>query len=166
MKNVLLFLTAVVFLAGCGSSKNEGAAQAPSANQSQTMAAEQASANPAIATGVDYLHQGDIKGAIKSFDEAIRQNPKDVQAYLVLGQTYMHLKDYNRAIDTFTVATRVAPDNGQAHFLLATNLGLAGNYSLAKLEAQKSLEIFRQNKDELNFKRSVALLQGLPVDKQ
>jgi Tfp pilus assembly protein PilF len=120
------------------------------------------SSNLKIATGMDYLRQGDIRQAIKSFDEAIKENPKDVQGYMILGQTYMHMKEYNRAIDTLTVATQVAPDNGQAHYLLATNFGLAGNYSMARVQAQRSAEIFRKNQDENNFKRSVALLQGLP----
>ena len=160
MKRVFLVFAVLGLLAGCGS-KNEGV-QSNSSDPSQAMAAVSGSANPNIAKGVNYLHQGNIKEAIKSFDEAIRANPKDVQGYLILGQTYMHLKDYSRAIDTFAVATRVAPESGQAHYLLAANFGLAGNFKMAQLEAEKSLRIFRTSRDEENFKRSLALLQSLP----
>ena len=163
MKNVLLVMTVLVFLAGCGNSNQQSGAQSTTSGTPSQMAAGYEAANPNIATGVNYLHQGDIKGAIKSFDAAIRENPKDVQGYLILGQTYMHLKEYNRAIDTFTVATRVSPENGEAHYLLATNLGLSGNFSSAKMEAQKCAEIFRDQKDATNFKRAIALLQSLPA---
>ena len=166
MRNLLMVLAMVVFWAGCGEAKkNDGAKAVPAGEKismTSTMPTASIPANPMIATGLQHLQQGDIKDAIKSFDEAIRENPKDVQGYLILGQTYMHLKEYNRAIDTFMVATRVDPENGEAHYLLATNFGLAGNYEMARLQAQKCVEIFRRTKDENNFKRSVALLQGLP----
>ena len=163
MRNLLIVLAMVVFVAGCGEAKKTDSAKLSSAEDKAGMAAAPIAANPMIAAGVQHLQQGEIKDAIKSFDEAIRENPKDVQGYLILGQTYMHLKEYNRAIDTFMVATRVEPENGEAHYLLATNFGLAGNYEMARLQAQKCVEIFRRTKDEDNFKRSVALLQGLPA---
>ncbi len=163
MKNVLMVLAVLVFFAGCGEAKKiDGAKAINSPERSEMTATASQETNPMIAKGLQSLRQGDVKAAIKNFDDAIKENPKDVQGYLILGQTYMHLKDFNRAIDTFMVATRVDPSNGQAHYLLATNLGLVGNYSLARLQAEKSIEIFRQNKDAENFKRSIALLQGLP----
>lgn len=156
----------LAIFAGCGEAKkNDGAKTVTGTmKKSQTVAVVPASENPLITAGVAHLKKGDVRAAIQSFDEAIRDNPRDVQGYLILGQTYMHLKDFNRAIDTFIVATRVDPENGQAHYLLATNLGLAGNYTMARVQAEKSAEIFRKNQDGANFKRSVALLQGLPAD--
>lgn len=162
MKNALLVLVVMAIFAGCGEAKKMDGAKAVSSEEK--MSSPSTGANPLIASGLTSLQKGDVKAAVKSFDDAIRENPKDVQGYLILGQTYMHLKDYNRAVDTFIVATRVDPENGQAHYLLATNLGLAGNYTLARAQAQKSLEIFRKNRDGSNFKRAVALLQGLPQD--
>lgn len=164
MKESLMIMVIVAVFAGCGEAKKVDNVQSGSEMKAKKMMAQQSSQSPReeIAAGMQFLRDGDLKMAIKSFDEAIRENPRNVEGYLILGQTYMHLKDYNRAIDTFIVATRVAPDNGQAHYLLATNLGLAGNYPMARLQAQKCVEIFRKNKDEENFKRSVALLQGLP----
>ncbi len=162
MRNLLIVLAMVVMWAGCGEAKKTDGAKTTANEQNKMASLSPAATNPMIAMGLQRLQQGDVRSAIKSFDQAIKENPKDVQGYLILGQTYMHLKDFNRAIDTLMVATRVEPDNGQAHYLLATNLGLAGNYSLARAQAEKSVEIFRKNKDANNFKRSVALLQGLP----
>lgn len=167
MKKGLVIVALVLFFAGCGEAKKNDGAKALGAGEKNMMASSASLApNPLIAAGLQSLKQGDVRAAIKSFDDAIRENPRDVQGYLILGQTYMHLKDFNRAIDTFAVATRIAPENGQAHFLLATNLGLAGNYTAARAQAEKSLAIFRKNQDENNFKRSVALLQGLPATEQ
>ncbi len=162
MKNALLVLVVMAIFAGCGEAKKMDGAKAVSVEEK--ISTSSVGANPLIASGLANLQKGDVKAAIKSFDDAIRENPKDVQGYIILGQTYMHLKDYNRAVDTFIVATRVDPENGQAHYLLATNLGLAGNYTLARAQAEKSVEIFRKNRDGNNFKRAVALLQGLPQD--
>ncbi len=162
MKKGLLILAVIAIFAGCGEAKKTDGAKVVSGEGKMSASSASAAANPLIAAGLASLQKGDIKAAIKSFDDAIRENPKDVQGYIILGQTYMHLKDYNRAVDTFLVATRVDPENGQAHYLLATNLGLAGNYTLARAQAEKSVEIFRKNQDGNNFKRAVALLQGLP----
>lgn len=159
MKKGLLVFAVIMVFAGCTEAKKTDGVKAVSQQEKTAVSSVE---NPLIATGLASLQKGDIKAAIKSFDDAIRENPKDVQGYLILGQTYMHLKDYNRAVDTFLVATRVDPQNGQAHYLLATNLGLAGNYTLARAQAEKSVEIFRKNKDGNNFKRAIALLQGLP----
>ncbi len=162
MKKSLIIFAAVAFFVGCGQAPKTDGAKIDSGSNALNVAAAGQAINPLIASGLVNLQKGDVKAAIKSFDDAIRENPKDVQGYIILGQTYMHLKDFNRAVDTFMVATRVDPENGQAHYLLATNLGLAGNYTLARVQAQKSAEIFQKNKDANNFKRAVALLQGLP----
>lgn len=169
MKKVLVLIVAMVLFAGCGEAKNKkeesakaDASAAVAQGSMAMMEATGAAPNSMISAGMEDLRKGNIRDAIKSFDEAIKANPRDVQGYLILGQTYMHLKEYNRAIDTFTVATQLEPENGQVHYLLATNFGLAGNFQMARLQAQKCVEIFRKNKDEDNFKRSVALLQGLP----
>lgn len=160
MKKGSVMVFAALLLAGCGGSDRSGQSNAP-ASLSQTAQAPSAS-DAALMAGIAQLRNGQVTEAIHSFDTSIRENPRNFQTYMILGQTYMHLKDYNRAIDTFTVATAVEPDNGEVKLLLATNYGLAGNYRMAKLEAEKCLAIFQKEKDETNFKRAVALLQGLP----
>lgn len=167
MKKFLMMLAVIVVLAGCNNSEQAAnSSGSASAVKMQMASSETANGDPSteITAGVGYLRSGQIKEAISRFDQAIKENPRDVRGYLVLGQTYMHLKDYNRAIDTFTAATQVAPANGEAHYLLATNYGMAGNFSMAKLEAEKCLILFRQQNDPDNFKRALALLQGLPQD--
>ena len=111
--------------------------------------------------GVQYLQEANVPDAIRSFDEAIKKNPTDPQPYMILGQTYMRINDYTRAVDTFSAALRVSPNKGELHYLIAVNYGLAGDMELARKNAEASIEIFRQQKDEENFLRALTLLQGL-----
>ncbi|HPB67342.1 MAG TPA: tetratricopeptide repeat protein [Candidatus Omnitrophota bacterium] len=111
--------------------------------------------------GIEYLEQAKVPEAIKSFDEAIKQNPVDPQPYLLLGQTYMRISDYTRAIDTFSAALRVSPDKGSLHYLIAVNYRLMGDVELARKNVEASIEFFRQKQDEKNFLMALALLQEL-----
>jgi tetratricopeptide (TPR) repeat protein len=119
-----------------------------------------------IQEGIQHLQQANTVEAIKSFDEAIKNNPTDPSGYIILGETYMRLQEYNRAVDSLNAASRVAPDKGEIFYLLAINYGLLGKRDLAKENAQKSVEKFRLAKDEENFLRSLALLQGLMQPEQ
>jgi tetratricopeptide (TPR) repeat protein len=151
MKNLIVAVGLMALVAGCG--KNPA--------DSQTEMAQPPAQEDFLQKGVQSLTNGDVVTAIKSFDDAIKQNPVDPKPYMILGQTYMHLKEYNRAIDTYSAALRVSPDKGMVYYLLAINYGLAGKFDMAKKNAEASIEIFRQNKDEQNFLRAVSLLQGL-----
>lgn len=116
--------------------------------------------------GVDYLQEAKIPEAIRSFDEAIKQNPVDPQPYMVLGQTYMRINDYTRAIDTFSAALRVSPDKGELHYLIALNYRLLGEMDLARKNAEISIEMFRQKQDEKNFLLALTLLQSLSQEQE
>ena len=114
-----------------------------------------------VKEGLDYLKQADAKAAIKSFDEAIRQNPTDTKAYMALGETYMRMQEYTRAIDTFSAASMMAPKDGEILYLLALNHQMAGNFKEAVQSAEKSVEAFRQKQDPKNAAKSLALIQGI-----
>lgn len=164
MKKFFAVFVAIIVCAGCGGPGKQESAQVPNTDYQASEISNSASATPSplIAAGLMDLKKGKIKEALVSFEEAIKQNPRDAQGYIVLGETLMHLKNYERATQMFTMATRVDPQNGKAYYLLATTLGMAGNYNSARVEAAKSIEIFRRNKDANNFRKSLALLQGLP----
>lgn len=155
MKNFICVLTVSLLVSGCGSQKVE-----EQSGQPQVKVVTTAPQNH-LEQGVRLLQQANPKAAIESFDAAIKENPRDAQGYLVLGQTYLRMGNLPRAIDTLNAATYVAPDHGEAYYLLAVSYGLSGKPDLARAYAQKSLDIFRRNKDEANFKRAIGLLQGL-----
>ncbi len=152
MKKNILFIALLVFFIGCGS-KKEVAQKSSSVRKNY------------IAQGFALLEQKNIKGAIISFDLAIKQDPKNVENYLTLGQVYLKLNNASRAIDSFTAATKVSPTSGEAYQLLATALGVRnenkGDREGAIAAAKRSAEIFMNRKDQLNFKKSLSLVKSL-----
>ncbi len=156
MKKVLGVLLMTVLIIGCGSKESVGQKEVSSIPTQN---------HDYLKDGVQYLQQAQPREAIKSLDQAIRQNPRDSRPYMVLGETYIRLNQYDRAIDTFSAASRVAPTEGRVYYLLALSYGLSGDKEQAKVNAEKSVLIFQRNKDGENLKKSLALLKGL-VDSQ
>lgn len=165
MKQVIMVALGMLMLAGCSEApKSSGQDQSPAA-ASQTAAvvkeSPEAASEKYVAEGRTDLQSGDIVEAIRNFDNAIRQNPRNTGAYMVLGETYLHVRNYDKAIDTLTAALIVDPRNGSANYLLAMAYNLRGDKDLALQHAQKSTQIFQDAKDAENFKKSLILLQGL-----
>ena len=158
----MIVLLAVLMMSGCSERASKEASEpvVQSAMDSTGSSAAGPQTNY-LAQGLENLKKADVTAAIRDFDSAIKQNPGDPQAYIILGQTYMNMQQYSRAIDTFVAATRLAPNEGQLYYLLAVNHRFAGNGKEARQYAEKSIELFREKKDEQNFKRALVFLQSL-----
>jgi Flp pilus assembly protein TadD len=76
------------------------------------------------------------------------------------------MRNYDKAVDTFSAATRIAPENGEVYYMLSMALSLAGQKEAAIVRATQSVEMFRRIKDEDNFIKAMALLQGLSAEKK
>lgn len=120
-----------------------------------------------IAQGIELLAQKDISGALKSFDTAIKKDPENLTNYIVLSQVYFKLQNYKRSADTLAAGLRLAPQNGEIYFLLAVSLSQEKeNIDSAILAAQKSTELFIQQKNEEGLKKAVNLLRILKAAKE
>jgi len=155
MKKVIIAIILSIFIMGCG-----GSDEAKSKQKRQKIN------HDFVSDGIKYLNEKDIGKAIQSFDNAIRQEPANVENFMILGQVYMRLRQYDRAVDTFSAAIKVDPDNGEAHFLLATNKALDGRLEGAVASAQRSVELFMESQDEEKLIRSLALLKSLSESQQ
>ena len=151
MKKLIVMGVLIFFVVGCQSKKNEETKFRGVMYGKQDYAAQ----------GVAYLKKSDIENAIKSFDEAIKHDPRNLENYFTLGQVYMHLSAYPKAAEIFAVAVSVDPSSGEAFYLLAVNLALAGNRSAAAKAVEQSIAIFSKKKDEDKLKQSLVFLQGL-----
>ena len=162
MKKLGIILAVCILVWGCGARENEYSTNPPPQAQ-QPLAAVSGQTEPSslVQEGIDHLQDAEIAEAISSFDNAIRQDPLNPDPYIILGETYLRLKNYSRAVDTFSAAERIAPQRGDIQYFLAIGHGLMGKEDLAKVHARKSIELFRQDEDEENFLKAVALLQGL-----
>ena len=163
MNKILWVVVFSIFFVGCDSNKSESTFQGVTEKKNY------------IALGMQYLKESDIPRAIQSFDQAIKQDPKNLNNYMVLGEVYLRLREYTRAVDTFSGAVLVDPNNGDAFYYLAISKRLKANVEKtvksiqeSKQEAvkavQRSFEILMQARDEQKFKRSVALLKSLESD--
>jgi len=163
MKNLWLFVALGFLFYGCGSPQQDQGqqSQAPISRRKIVTPSKIQDSKKLVAEGISHLQEAEIEEAIKSFDDAIRKNPLDPEPYIILGQTYIRLKLFDRAVDTFSAASRIAPARGDIHYLLAISYGLKGQENLAKQSARRSIELFRQDNDEENFLKALALLQGL-----
>jgi tetratricopeptide (TPR) repeat protein len=148
MKKFIVLLM-VVFIAGCGSKK--------SADKFEGIKSE----NNYVKQGMQYLQAGDVQKAVQSFDKAIKADPLNPENYLVLGQVYLRLNNFARASDSFAAAIKVSPDNGAAYYMLAQSQMLYGQREEAIKSVQRSVEIFKAQKDEKRFMNALVLLKSL-----
>ena len=96
-----------------------------------------------IEKGVEYFAFSQYEKAIKSYDKAIRLNPKTADAYNKRGVAYQALGQYDKAIQDYDKAIRLHPENASAYH----NRGLAyealGNSLQAEQDLAKSKEFWR-----------------------
>jgi len=155
MRRIMAVVLVGMLLCGCGlrpEAKPQEKQKVKQASQAETDFMEVA---------VALLKKGEALAAIHAFDEAIKRDPGNVQAYVLLGQTYMHMNQIDQAVDSFRAALRYAPDQGEIYYMLALTNGLRGRKDLAVSNAEKALLLFQKDKDGENFKRALVLLQGL-----
>lgn len=158
MKKTWMILFVFVLVA-CGSNDN----------QKSYSGVQVQSQGDHIAQGMKHLSESNIPQAIASFDAAIKNDPTNPENYLVLGQVYLRLGEEERAVDTLSAASKVSPNNGEVHYFLATALALQGeeeSRQRAIAMAQRSVEIFMQEKDEEKFKQAVILLRSLAPEEE
>ena len=150
MKKLIVMIVLVLFIVGCEKKNDETKFRGVMYGKKDY-----------AAQGMEYLKKSDIQNAIKSFNEAIKQDPRNLENYFTLGQIYMHLNAYPRAAEVFAVAASVDPSSGEAFYLLAVNLALSGNRPAAVKAIEQSIAIFSKNKNEEKLKQSLAFLRSL-----
>src|SRR5260370_1284729 len=79
--------------------------------------------------------RGDFHRAIYSLTEAIRLDPKNVDAYVNRGGAYSKAGYYERAIADFTEAIRLAPNLADAYYNRALTLEQKGEVDQGGLRA-------------------------------
>jgi len=174
MKKHLPFLLLTVLMSACG----KPAEQQPASSSGTVAATTPApAATPAMQAkafmdqGMAYFEKEDVVNALKSFDNAIKVEPNNGQNFLVLGQIYMRLRNYDKAVDTFNAGTRVDPNLGELFYFLGAANAIRVHMSEGPqaeayknegiAAAQRAVEIFIKEKDEVRLKTSLALLKSL-----
>jgi tetratricopeptide (TPR) repeat protein len=77
------------------------------------------------------MNQVDGQVVIKSYDEAIRLNPNDAEAYFNRGNAYYNLNRKKRAIEDFDMAIHLNPQFAEAYHNRGTTYRDLGQYNQA-----------------------------------
>ena len=137
---LLLLTTALMLLVGCGENSEppdiditvearveESLNDNPDQYEREIQNYAAADYNRGIAhgyLGMVYGYLVQHERAIGDFDEAIRLNPQDAEAYYNRGLTYSYLDQYERIIEDYDQAIRLNPQDAEAY----NNRGLLYRY--------------------------------------
>lgn len=90
-------------------------------------------------TGLGYAHarKGEHLEAVTAYQKALQQNPRSVQAHLLLGESYDALGRTAPAVGAFLQALALSPGHARAHFQLGLTYMKAG-------EKEKAAASFRE----------------------
>lgn len=83
--------------------------------------------------GVEYSRRQQWDQAIQAYLQAVRLDPRFVEAWTNLGYAYRKVRDYSRSVEAYRRALSLRPDFAPAHDYLARTY-------LAMGERQKALE--------------------------
>ena len=89
-----------------------------------------------------YFERGDINGGFREYSLAVRYNPRDQEAYHVIGEVLLSAREFAKAKDTASQILTQWPDDRRAKCLLAESMmGLGEDW-------EKTLKLVEQNAAE------------------
>ncbi len=103
--------------------------------------------------------EGDLKEAFLRIREVIRQDPKILEAHLVLGNLYMKEKEFATARAAFQTAVQLSPDSASAVFGLAKAYKEEGNLDAAITGFERLQQIDPKDTKSYFQLGDIALLQ-------
>ena len=86
-----------------------------------------------------YFIKGDLRGAVKTFNEQLQADPTFMRSYYMRGLTYGYIGDYVQAAADFKKFIEWRPESWAAHNDLVWAYFLAGNYDAAENYARAGL---------------------------
>ena len=93
------------------------------------------------ARGALYATRDKYTQAISDFNEALKLNPEDSEAYNSRGLVYYSQGDHSRAISDYSRAIELSPNFSQAHTNLGNAYYLMGDYNRAILNYDKAITL-------------------------
>lgn len=87
------------------------------------------------------LRTGDLSGALKDYDAAIAQNPKDADSYVNRGITHNELGQNPQAIADYTKALELEPDQILAYYNRANAYQQLKQYKEAMADYRKIIDL-------------------------
>ena len=105
-------------------------------------AAAGCASNPsALDRGIAHYRSGEYFFAADDFNEAVRDSPQSVAAYVNRGVTRVRLGDLNGAIEDYNRAIQLAPGDPEVYFARGNALVAAGQYVTAVDDYTRAVEL-------------------------
>ena len=91
--------------------------------------------------GNAYLEHGDYERAVEAFDEAIRLDPRDAEAYYLRGSAYSYLGRFKRALEDGSAAILLDPTDASSHNERGAGHLNEGRYRRALEEYEEAIRL-------------------------
>jgi len=110
--------------------------------------------------GLANHRKGDYDQAIRDYDEAIRINPEDANAYNIRGAAYHGKGDYDQAIRDYDEAIRINPEDANAYNNRCWTYGLMHRPDEALRDCNQSLRLRPDNAPTLDSRALIYWSRG------
>jgi len=87
----------------------------------------------------EYFDKGDYNNAIKAYNESLKRDGNNLNAYLNRGNSYYHVKNYDAAIADLNIVIENVPDFPTAYVRRADAYGAKGNYNKALMDYKEGI---------------------------
>lgn len=94
----------------------------------------------------EYLKAGFLSEAVEQAGEAVKQNPKNIDAHLLLGGLYSTMKSFDKAVGHYESVLKIDPNNAEAPLYL----GAVWSEQKQPEKAVKSFESLTKNTEYAN----------------
>jgi tetratricopeptide (TPR) repeat protein len=91
--------------------------------------------------GTSLMKKGDLDGAIKHFQEALKIEPENINAHVSMGLVLGYKRNFDGAISHFRAAIKINPRMPEIYNSLAVALAYTGKTDAAIVQLNKALEI-------------------------
>lgn len=86
--------------------------------------------NPVTTAEKPAMNAGDMQARIEQLSERLKQQPNDLDGWLLLGRSLMSIQEMDKALQAYEFALKLAPDNLDVQALYAQALGETNQGSL------------------------------------
>lgn len=117
-------------------------------------AAKQKQAQANVDLGTAYLREGDAPGALGVLQEAVKQDPRNWQAWDRLGLAYWAQRDFDQSEQAFIKAVKLMPDKAEVR----NNYGLM---LMADDRNAEAIEQFEVARGDLLYRKPAVVLSNL-----